>query len=153
MEAASLSTIARHFDFVRETLGPNRGYWVSVFQRFVNILPGDSWCAGFVSWVLDAAYMGKSPLPRTGATFVMLASCRAKGFVVDTPEVDDLYFFLNAEGLPHHVGIVTAVVPNSISGIAGNTSPDGKSTNGTGVFEHQISAEGTVFVRLPHAAI
>jgi hypothetical protein len=143
---ASLTVVARRFSFIRETLGPNRGFFVSFLQRLCHGQPGDSWCADFVSLVLEVAFMGAPPLPRTGSTQVMLHTAEQKHMVVTVPRPDDLYFYVNAEGVPHHVGIVTNTDP--LRGIAGNTSEDGKSSNGTGVFEHEISAAGTVFVRV-----
>jgi hypothetical protein len=80
----------------------------------------------------------------------MLAVARAKGYVVNTPQVDDLYFFIDpVSGIPHHVGIVTESTP--LTGIAGNTSEDGLSANGTGMFEHAVTVSPTkiVFARLP----
>lgn len=146
MTPASLTAVARHFAFVRETQGPNRGAWVSFFQRFCGGKDGDNWCAQFVSVVLDIAYYGKSPLARTGSTSAMLDHATVKGFVVLSPRIDDLYFFVRADGTPHHVGIVTDLAP--LTGIAGNTSEDGLSSNGTGVFEHAIQTKGVVFVRV-----
>jgi hypothetical protein len=145
----SLTAMARRLNFIRETDGPNRGAWVNGLQRYCHGQSGDSWCADFVSFVLDWAYFGKSPLRLTGSTQQMLDEARTKGFVVDQPDVDDLFFFLNANGLPHHVGIVTGVGP--LFGIAGNTSEDGLSVNGTGVFEHAITVTPSriVFVRTP----
>jgi hypothetical protein len=148
LSSASLSVVARHFAFVRETLGPNRGHWVAFFQRFCRGQEGESWCADFVSVVLDVAYMGKPPLAPTGSTKAMLSQATVKGYGVTVPRVDDLYFFVRADSTPHHVGIVTDTFP--LSGIAGNTSEDGLSSDGVGVFEHAISSgPRTVFVRLP----
>lgn len=146
---SSLSAIARRYLFVRETDGPNSGAWVSAFQRFAGGLDGDSWCADFVSFVEDVAYRGKVMTRRTGSCQLKLAYARVRGFVVDAPAVDDLYFFVNESGLAHHVGIVTSVAP--LTGIAGNTSEDGLSANGTGVFEHALTVAPNriVFVRLP----
>ena len=152
---ASLTAVARHLLFVREATGPNRGAWVEFFQRFSGGVPGDSWCADFVSFVLDVAYHGKAPIVKTGSTQVMLSHARAAGWVVDTPQIDDLYFFVHPDGTPHHVGIVTLVgAPGqtAVLGIAGNTSEDGTSSNGTGVFEHRIVVANVVFVRLPVGA-
>lgn len=147
---------ARRLSFIRETGGANRGAWVEALQRFCSGIPGDSWCADYVSFVLDVVYRGKAPLRKTGSTKVMLAEARLKGFVVTTPQPEDLYFYLDGAGVPHHVGIVTEVTINGggiaqIIGIAGNTSEDGQSANGTGVFEHSIPTKNTVFVRLPKA--
>jgi hypothetical protein len=148
---ASLSAVARHLNFVRETGGPNRGAWVSMFQRFSGGQDGEAWCSDFVSFVEDIAYWGRSPLRRTGSSDAKLNDARYKGFIVAAPKVDDLYFFITDAGHAHHVGIVTAVSP--LAGIAGNTSPDGTSPEGTGVFEHALTVDPkhVVFVRLPLA--
>lgn len=138
--------VARGLAFIRETDGPNRGAWVSMLQRFCGGIDGESWCADFVSYVLDVAYHGRVPILRTGSCQRMLSDARVKGFAVaGAPLAEDLYFYVNASGLAHHVGIVTATAP--LTGIAGNTSADGLSSDGTGVFEHVIAA--SVFVRLP----
>lgn len=146
---ASLAAIARRFEFVRETLGPNRGAWVQFFQRFANGQPGDSWCCFFVCLVLDIAYAGKQPLLKTGSCAVLLSHATKRGYRLtdgDGPRPEDLFFYLNETGHAHHVGIVTEAHP--LTGIAGNTSPDGRSSNGTGVFEHTIGGR-MAFVRLP----
>lgn len=145
----SLTTVARRLGFVRETEGPNRGAWVGMLQRFCAGKPGDSWCADFLSFVLDVAYHGKAPLPRSGSCAILLAAARTIGTVVAAPEVDDLYFYVTPSGHAHHVGVVTNAAP--LTGIAGNTSEDGTSDNGTGVFEHAIASNpaSVVFVRLP----
>jgi cell wall-associated NlpC family hydrolase len=48
-----------------------------------------------------------------------------------TPRPGDLVIFDHGHGLWH-----VAIVTGSGTSIAGNTSPNGKSRNGTGVFEH-----------------
>ena len=37
----------------------------------------------------------------------LLAAARTIGTIETTPAVEDLYFYVNADGRPHHVGIVT----------------------------------------------
>lgn len=149
--AASLTAVAKHLDFIRETEGANRGFWVEFLQRFCDGVPGDSWCADFESLVEEVAYKGHNKTPRSGATNVKLAFCKKQGWIVKTPQVDDIFFYVYADtGLAHHIGIVTGVANGKITAIAGNTSENGKSDNGTGVFEHTISAgPTTVFARLP----
>ncbi len=143
----SLSVLARHFLFVRETDGPNRGAWVEFFSRFTGNDAGSSWCCSFESFLEDVAYRGHPPTPRTGVCAYKLSQATAQGYVVSSPAVDDLFFFLE-NGVAHHCGIVSGVEP--LLAIAGNTSPDGLSANGTGVFEHPIpDGPNTVFVRLP----
>lgn len=144
--SASLSVVARRFLFARED-GPNHGYWVDFFQRFTGNAEGDSWCASFVSRVDDIATKGKMRLLKSASTQAMLSDARMKGYVVPEPAVDDIVFSIRPDGIPHHVGIVTAI--NPLTSVAGNTSEEGTSSDGTGVFEHTISAEQKIFVRLP----
>lgn len=132
--------------FVRETLGPNRGVFVEAFQRITDSKPGDSWCASFVSAVLWICYQGAPPLPRTASCDVMWAI--AEQYEVSAPQPGDVFFRVRSPGDAHHVGIVTSLGP--LLGIAGNTSVDGQSSNGTGVFEHSFKVTPeTHFVRLP----
>jgi hypothetical protein len=148
----SLTTIARRLAFIRETEGPNRGAWVEFLQRFCGGQRGDSWCSQFASVVCDIAYHGQSPLRKSGRSMTRLTDARTKGLVVDIPQADDLFYFVHETGHAHHEGIVTDVFP--LTGIAGNTSEDGRSSNGTGVFEHALSVSPSriVFVRLPKVA-
>lgn len=148
MTAASLTAVARHLNFVRETLGTNLGAWVQKFQRETGGVPGESWCADFLYFVEDTASFGQPRLPKTGSCQEMLDASRQKGYEVPTPQQDDVFFRVNKQGHAHHCGIVTGISPN-LTGIAGNTSEDGLSDNGTGVFEHSISPNNIVFVRLP----
>lgn len=143
---ASLSVVARRLAFIRETDGPNRGAWVSWLQRFCGGKDGDPWCADFVSFVEDVATHGHPLSKRTGSCPDKLTSVKDR--VVAQPQIDDIYFFIDATGFAHHVGIVTGT--NPLTGIAGNTSEDGLSNNGTGVFEHALTVDPAriVFVRL-----
>jgi hypothetical protein len=95
--------------------------------------------------VLWTCYQGPAPLPRTGSCDVMWAI--AQQYTVPTPAPGDVFFRVSGTDA-HHVGIVTSTAP--LRGIAGNTSEDGHSSNGTGVFEHSLAATpDTHFVRLP----
>lgn len=138
--------IARQYKFVRETLGPNRGVFVEAFQRIGDGRPGDSWCMDFLSWVLWVAYQGPAPLPRTGSCDVAWAI--AKQYDVSTPAPGDVFFRVRPNNDAHHVGLITSSAP--LRAIAGNTSEDGKSSNGTGVFETPLAVNvETRFIRLP----
>lgn len=145
---ASLSVLARRLNFIRET-APNDGAWVTFIQRFTHNAPGDSWCASFVSLLLDVAYRGRSPLAKSAACRVLLAEAARKGWIVTEPQVDDLFFYVK-DGVAHHVGICSGVEP--LVGIAGNTNETGESSNGTGVFEHELKTSSRiVFVRAPRS--
>lgn len=143
--------IARQFKFVRETLGPNRGVFVEAFQRIGDGKPGDSWCMDFASFVLWVCYQGPAPLPRTGSCAAAYEVAKQQGYLTDTPQAGDVFFRVNrSEDHAHHVGFVTSVSADAIGTIAGNTSEDGLSANGTGVFEHDVALSPSLsFVRLP----
>jgi len=138
----TLVDIARSFDFVREVGGPNAGLWVGIFQRFTGNAPGDSWCASFVSFCLAVASKIQTKIPRTAVCQEIYDWAKKNGQLITTPEVGCLFLYVNDQDHAHHVGIVTSTSP--LRGIAGNTSSDGKSSDGTGVFEHEINT--TVFV-------
>jgi len=129
--------LARYFDFVREA-GPNTGLRVEAIQRWSGGMKGDSWCAYWVSMVLDLAFKGKSPLPRHGSCQFIYDYAKTKWWVTDTPASGDLFLYVNAGDHAHHIGIVTKVEGTDVYGIAGNTSSDGKSSNGDGVYERQV---------------
>lgn len=149
----SASTLARMFSYVREAQGPqNTGCRVEAIQKWSGGSKGDSYCCEFATMILDICFQGSSPVPRLSACQAVYDLAKLKGWVSVEPHVDDLFLYVNAEDHAHHIGIVTGVnrVSNqllSVSGIAGNTSEDGTSSNGTGVFEHEIHAK--VFVAYP----
>lgn len=149
----SIVAVARRFLFVREEGGPNRGLWVELFLRFTGNRPGDSWCAAFVSYVLYIVYRGKSPIIKSAGCDEMLNDCRKKGYIVKEPASGCLVFSMNGNDA-HHVAICTAATQQhpELDAIAGNTSADGKSSNGTGVFEHAVSTLNKVYALLPNAA-
>jgi len=144
---------ARRWRFVRETLGPNRGVFVEAFQRIGDGKPGDSWCADALSTWLWICYQGPAPLPRTGSCAAMYEVAKQQGYITTNPQPGDVFFRVNRdEDHAHHVGVVCAVRENDFDGIAGNTSDDGISSDGTGVFEHAIQfSPSLTFVRLPES--
>lgn len=139
--------VARQFLFVREA-GQNRGQRVEAIQRWSGGLPGESWCAYFATMVLDIAYRGAAPIPRMGSCEAIYQLAMGRGWVRATPTSGMLFLYVNADGNAHHVGIVTSIDP--LVGIAGNTSRDGTSSDGDGVYEHPIAAH--VFVDYTSAA-
>jgi hypothetical protein len=144
--SADLVAVARRFLFVRETQGPNRGAWVEFFQRFTGNQPGDSWCASVESVIEDITF-GHAVTPKSASCQEKLDWCVRKGRVVREPAPGDLAFSINAQGRAHHIAIVSETAP--LTACAGNTSPDGLSDDGTGFYEHPISRDGKIFVRLP----
>jgi hypothetical protein len=148
----SIVEIARLFDFVREVSGEqNAGQRVESIQHWGGGEKGQSWCAYMATLWLDLVFKGHAPIPRTGSSDEILERARANGWLSDRPHVGDLYLFLHSPTDAHHVGLVTDVTATGFRGIAGNTSEDGKSSNGTGVFEHdfQLHPGSIVFVAYP----
>jgi hypothetical protein len=135
-DVAEILHQARKLSFIREHGGQNHGVWVGTVLKLTGNLPGDSWCAAWVSLVLGIGFEGKSPLPRTASCDVLLEHARSMGWLTETPSVGDLYLYLRDPHDAHHVGILTGISP--ITGIAGNTSRDGTSSNGDGVYEHPL---------------
>lgn len=137
--------IARLFSFVREaqSLGQNRGQRVEAIQKWSGGQAGDSWCCQFATMVLDIAYQGDAPIPRLGACQAVYDLAKRRGMVRSEGKPGDLFLYVDRNDHAHHIGIVTDAAP--LTGIAGNTSEDGRSSNGDGVYEHGINAR--VFVR------
>jgi hypothetical protein len=95
--------------------------------------------------VLDIAFQGQAPIPRLGSVQQIRDYAGPRGWLRKIPAVGDLYLYVNALGHAHHIGFVTQVEP--LRGIAGNTSEDGKSSNGDGVYEHEVKTE--TFIHYP----
>ncbi|MDB5210209.1 MAG: hypothetical protein JWQ30_1036 [Sediminibacterium sp.] len=131
----SPTEIARQFLFVREA-GPNTGQRVEGIQRWCGGIAGQSWCCYFATMILDIFFQGSSPIPRLGACQDVYAMAKKNGWLTDNPIKDDLYIYVDANDHAHHIGIVTE--DGGSSGIAGNTSADGTSSNGDRVAEHVL---------------
>lgn len=134
----------RCFSHVREATGTNDGAKVEAIQIWCGGKKGDSWCADCVTMALDMYFRGflskkESPIPRTGSCDEIYKLAKEKKWLTETPKVGNLYLFMNGEDA-HHVGMVMAILENGrFMGGAGNTSEDGKSSNGTGWFEHPFT--------------
>jgi len=140
--------IARLFSFVRE-VPPNHGLRVNAIQKWGGGNDGDSWCCFFATMVLDLLYQGNSPIPRGGACQDVYELALSKHWLVTEPQEGDIYLFVNDADHAHHIGFVTKV--NPLTGISANTSRDGTSSNGDGVYEHMllVKPESIRFVRVP----
>lgn len=145
--------IARLFDFVREAQieGQNRGQRVEAIAHWCadDLGEGLSWCCYYVTLVLDLFFKGKSPIARQGVVHTVYLQCKANDWLVRTPIPGDLFFYIDDAGHAHHIGFVTGTTP--LAGIAGNTSRDGKSSNGDGCYEHTltVSPAHVRYARIP----
>jgi hypothetical protein len=143
--------VARQFLFVREaqSLGQNKGQRVEAMQRWCGGTPGQSWCAYFVTMVLDICFQGEAPIPRLGAVEDIHQLAIKNKWIVATPEPGDLVLSVNSANHAHHIGICTAITASVLTTIAGNTDATGASSNGDRVAEHPVAAAGKVYVRYP----
>lgn len=113
--------------------GSNSGPEIDQWLAFVHQPPGQSYCAAFAcSMVHDARVaLGLAALTfRKSASALHLLEINADLITTD-PQPGDLVVFDHSHGLGH-----VAIVTGQGTSIAGNTSADGKSRNGSGVFEH-----------------
>ena len=141
--------LARQFDFVREA-GANRGLRVEAIQHWASGQFGDSWCCEFATMILDLHFKGRAPVPRAQACQDVYELALEEHWLVDTPQPGDLFLYVRSiDDHAHHIGFVTETDP--LVGIAGNTSEDGTSSDGTGVFEHALAVAPSAikFVRVP----
>lgn len=139
--------IARLFLFVREA-GQNQGMRVNAIQKWSGGFPGDPWCCYWATMVLDLAFAGNAPIQRTGSCQRVYEWAKREGWVTGTPAKGDLFLYVNDGDYAHHIGIVTSVDGTTVTGIAGNTSADGRSNNGDRVAERPVPL-ATVFIAYP----
>lgn len=146
--------VARQFAYVREAQseGQNHGLRVNGIQTWAGGHDGDSYCCEFVWFVLDICFQGAPPFDRVQACHAVYDLAKQRDWLVDDPQPGDLVLSIDpATDHAHHIAICTNAAP--LTAIAGNTSPDGTSSNGDGVHEHEISSTGKVFVRYPREAV
>jgi hypothetical protein len=142
----TLVQFAKKFHYLRE-VGQNQGLRVNGIQIWAGGQPGDSWCMEFVWFILDIWYEGKCPFARMQNVHAFLVLARANGWEVTVPVPGDLVISVDETGHGHHIGFCTEVSP--FTTFAGNTSKDGKSSNGDRAAEHAVSMRNKVFVRVP----
>lgn len=131
--------VARQFLFVREA-GQNKGQRVEAIQHWGGGIPGDSWCCWYATFVLDISFQGESPIPRLGRVQSVYDLAKSNHWMTTEPVAGDLFIYVDTNDHAHHIGFVT--MPGT--GIAGNTSADGKSSNGDRVAERPLPNNGTV---------
>lgn len=119
---------------------------VEAIQHWSGGQPGDSWCCEFVTMILDICFQGSSPIPRLQACQSVYDLAIKNSWLVENPMKDDLFIYVNDHDHAHHIGIITTEYN---TGIAGNTSADGMSSNGDRVAEHSLSKTHIKYIRFP----
>lgn len=139
---------AKLFTFVRE-VAQNRGQRVGGIQAWCGGLPGQSWCCYFTTYVLDVCFAGQSPIPRLGAVQSVYNLAKSNNWMTNDPKVDDLFIYVDSNDHAHHIGIVTE--DGGGVGVAGNTSADGKSSNGDRVANRPLTKDRSIikFISYP----
>lgn len=137
--------------WVREATNHNDGAWVEAIQRITGNRRGDAWCASFVAFVLDIAYQGRNPLPRTASCDELFIYCGERGILRAEPEPGDVFLVMKTPIDAVHTGIVRAVGRSSVATIEGNSNDDG-SRDGWGVVKRPArKLQGLTFIRVPEA--
>lgn len=145
----------------REVGGDNHGPWVRLYADGAENLP---WCAAFATSVIRqaATLMAKPcPVPHELACDSIAHDADLRGALIHgsdgAPPVSlkpgSLFLVKAAPGADrkyHHTGIVSAVFPDRIETVEGNTNADG-SPNGYGVFARERRYRGLDFVSLEAA--
>lgn len=109
--------------------GPDIDQWLA----YVHQPPGQSYCSAYACSMVHNARLalGLDNLQfKISASALHLLDINA-ALKTDSPEPGDLVVFDHGKGLGH-----VAIITGPGTSIAGNTSPDGKSRQGTGVYEH-----------------
>lgn len=145
----TLVDLARKFHYLRES-GQNQGLRVNAIQIWSGGQPGDSWCVEFIWFLFDIFYEGRCVFPRMQNVHAFLQLATRNGWVVQVPVPGDLCISVDETGHGHHIAIVTETAP--LTTFAGNTSADGRSSNGDRAAEHEVSLTNKVFVRVPPPA-
>lgn len=145
---AQLFTGPDNVPWVKEATNHNDGRWVEAILRLVGHTKGAPWCAGFVCLVLDIAFKGHNPLPKTASCDVLLEFARKQGWLQEEPIAGDVFLLMKTKTDAVHTGIVTAVGQVSVKTIEGNTN-EGGSRDGWGVFARERNRKGLVFIRIP----
>jgi hypothetical protein len=134
--------------WVRELTGANDGDWVEAIQRTTGNRRGDPWCASFVNFVLQMAYRGRNPLPRTASCDVLLKFGRTKGWITAAPSTGDVFLVVKGPSDAVHTGFVSHVHGETVGTIEGNTNSGG-SREGWGVFARERPLAALTYIRLP----
>lgn len=131
---------------VRELTGKNDGVDVEKYLTFVNRYKGDSWCAAFTSWNLNAVGVTTPPNPKSGwsPNFSTLAYTvwsqelvkKHKAKPISPGDCFTLYY--PSLGRVGHVGFIVEETNNYFITIEGNTGLTG-SRDGSGVHKYKRS--------------
>jgi CHAP domain len=131
---------------VRELTGHNDGIEIEKYLTFVNRFKGDSWCAAFVSWNLNAIGIPSPPNPKSGWSpnfstipYTVWSQALIKKHQAKKISPGDCFtLYYPSLGRVGHVGFIIAETNNYFITIEGNTGLTG-SRDGSGVHKYKRS--------------
>lgn len=131
-----------------EPPGSNSGPRVNQYLRSAGLGPGFPWCMAFVNWCYRQAGLDLEHPNEASVGFFQDWASR-HGYIVSSPRVADIVCYrFDSDNWPDHVGIVTAVGPNRIKAVEGNTSLASDDNGGT-VMVRDRAISRCAFVRVP----
>jgi hypothetical protein len=151
--------VAENYIGVEETAGANRHPEIDKWNTRLGLPLGSSYCAAFVSFVLDSAEV-KTPAIRTGVAqqFITKQSISATKVSAGTVTIPagSLVIWKRGNTWQGHVGITVAdwKGPTGYT-IEANTSPSdaGSQSNGDGVYRKIRRIDPTAYLRITHFTI
>ncbi|HET8758546.1 MAG TPA: CHAP domain-containing protein, partial [Solirubrobacteraceae bacterium] len=150
--AAAIAYARKHLN-VREDAGrPNRGRMIDKWNTATGI-PLNSqayWCGAFVNACLTAAGLPPDHVLAYCPSIENRAKAGTGGWSWQSkPRPGDLALFTHG-GVAGHVGLVERVEGSTVITIEGNTSPNGTTNNGYGVFRRRRPLPIRGFARPPY---
>ena len=128
-----VATARQYQGTVEDPPNSNSGTLIDGWLAYVHQPPGVSWCSGFACSMVHESRVALG-LPalqfKISASALHLLAIN-EALKTEDPQAGDLIIFDHGHGLGH-----VAIKTGPSTSIAGNTSPDGKSRQGTGVYEH-----------------
>lgn len=129
---------------VREATGHNDGVEVEKYLTYVGRYKGDSWCAAFTSWNLNAVGVTTPPNPKSGwspnfATpkYTVWSHALVKQHKAKPPKPGDCFtLYYSNLGRVGHVGFIVDETESYFITIEGNTGLTG-SRDGSGVHKYK----------------
>jgi hypothetical protein len=130
--------VAEGHAWVKE-VGENRGQAVEAILAHVGLLPGQPWCAAFVSYIGWLVMRRGWPLPLAGGCAMLADRARGLGMLTEIPAPGSIFLVWGVTlNRFRHCGFLIERTPAGWRTVEGNTNVDG-SPEGTGVFVRERS--------------
>lgn len=148
--------IAESYVGTNEVAGPNRHPAIDDWNQNVDVPVGSSYCASFVSYVLDSAKV-QYPVKRTALAQGLITNKSIKASQIWSyssrrPIRGFIVIWKKGETWMGHTGFVRYKKGSTFYTIEANTSPSdqGDQRNGDGVWKKQRHIDPTAYFRITH---